>query len=59
MRNKYGGTCYMCQKYVEPGAGHFQRHGHGWVVQHAECAIKNRKRKQHLRTMREKAKSNG
>lgn len=42
MRNKFGGWCYRCNKWVEKGQGHFERipAGGGWRVQHAECAIK-------------------
>ena len=39
MRNRYPGTCYRCQQPVAVNAGHFERHGHGWRTQHAECAI--------------------
>jgi len=42
MRNRFAGTCYRCGKTVEPGAGHFERHGHGWRTQHADCCIKAR-----------------
>ena len=42
MRNKYGGKCYRCSKYVNPGEGHFERHSGSWRVQHAMCAIENR-----------------
>ncbi len=44
-RNKYGGTCYRCNKYVAPQAGHFERYKGGWRVQHVECAIKHREDK--------------
>jgi len=43
MRNKYPGICYRCKKRVEVGDGHFERYKGGWRVQHASCAIKNRK----------------
>ena len=39
MRNQYPGTCFRCQARVEAEAGHFERWGSGWRVQHAECAI--------------------
>jgi hypothetical protein len=42
MRNKYAGPCYRCGENVEAGAGHFERLGRTWRVQHAECAIKFR-----------------
>jgi hypothetical protein len=42
MRNNFGGTCYRCQKWVEPGDGHFERFRGGWRVQHAICAIECR-----------------
>jgi len=45
MRNKYKGICYRCGKEVEPGKGHFERKDGTWRVQHAECAIKYRRRK--------------
>jgi hypothetical protein len=39
MRNRYPGVCYRCGERVEPGEGHFERHGIGWRTQHADCAI--------------------
>lgn len=39
MRNRYGGNCYRCGDWVEPGSGHFERRGLKWLVQHAGCAI--------------------
>jgi hypothetical protein len=45
MRNRFGGSCYRCGKYVEAGAGHFEALAASratktkWRVQHAECAI--------------------
>lgn len=42
MRNKYPGKCYRCGCIVETGKGHFERHGPGWRLQHASCAIKYR-----------------
>jgi len=50
MRNSYGGKCYRCGQYVEPGAGHFERIPENeigqdkrqWRTQHATCAIKYR-----------------
>ena len=48
MRNKYPGTCYRCNKRVEKGDGHFERHKGSWRTQHAICAIANRKLKETL-----------
>lgn len=45
MRNKFAGACYRCGQHVAPGEGHFERHGHGWRTQHADCAIKARAEK--------------
>lgn len=42
MRNRYPGKCYRCGETVEAGAGHFERLGRTWRVQHAECAIQFR-----------------
>mgnify|MGYP003418643531 CR=1 FL=1 len=42
MRNRYPGPCYRCAGWVEAGAGHFERLGRVWRVQHAECAIQFR-----------------
>lgn len=42
MRNKFGGECYRCGGYCEPGAGHFERLAGAWRVQHAACAIEFR-----------------
>ena len=42
MRNKHPGKCYRCGEHCAAGAGHFERIGNGWRVQHAECAIKYR-----------------
>lgn len=42
MRNRYGGTCYRCQKWCAPGDGHFERFRGGWRTQHASCAIEFR-----------------
>ena len=42
MRNKFPGTCFRCGQWVAEGAGHFERTGRTWRVQHAECAIKFR-----------------
>lgn len=47
MRNRFGGTCYRCGKYIEAGDGHFEalamsKSRRKWRVQHAECAIKYR-----------------
>lgn len=39
MRNRYGGLCYRCDTWVEPGDGHFEKRNGGWEVQHADCAI--------------------
>ena len=39
MRNKFPGTCYRCGERVEANEGHFERFGHGWRTQHADCAI--------------------
>lgn len=49
MRNKYQGTCFRCGGVVEPGKGHFQKVSAGWLVQHAECAIKWRGTKHHYK----------
>jgi hypothetical protein len=35
MRNKHGGACYRCGRWVAPGTGHFERRRGGWRVQHA------------------------
>jgi hypothetical protein len=37
MRNQYSGTCYKCGTLVEPDDGYFERHKHGWRVQHVRC----------------------
>lgn len=42
MRNRYAGICYRCGKWCAKGAGHFERQGYKWRVQHAECAIIHR-----------------
>jgi hypothetical protein len=42
MRNKYGGVCYQCQKWVPPGEGHFERYRGGWRVQHVACCLVHR-----------------
>lgn len=42
MRNRYGGVCYRCGKWVAPGGGHFERQKGEWLVQHADCAIAER-----------------
>lgn len=34
-RNQFGGPCYRCGLWVEPGTGYFERHKGGWRVQHA------------------------
>lgn len=34
-RNQYKGLCYQCGLIVAPGTGHFEKHGHGWRVKHA------------------------
>lgn len=45
MRNAFGGFCYRCHYWVEPGKGHFEktrgkdRKNGKWRVQHTECAI--------------------
>lgn len=39
MRNKFGGVCYRCRKYVAPGEGHFERYRGGWRVQHVSCCL--------------------
>lgn len=44
MRNQYPGSCYRCNKRVEAGAGHFERFGNSWRLQHADCAIEHRGR---------------
>lgn len=49
MRNKFEGVCYRCGDIVKPKAGHFERWGGGWRVQHAECAIKYRGTDHHWR----------
>lgn len=50
MRNAYPGICYRCGETVKTGAGHFERKGLGWRVQHAECAIKYRDTKHTFRS---------
>lgn len=43
MRNRYGGKCYRCGEWVEPGAGFFEKvPGKGFRVQHVECCEKAR-----------------
>lgn len=42
MRNRYGGRCYRCRQWVNPGEGHFERQGRVWLVQHARCAVAQR-----------------
>jgi len=52
MRNTFGGTCYRCNQYVKPFAGHFEKISSDngkptnvykrWRVQHASCAIEFR-----------------
>lgn len=34
-RNQHAGACYECGRNVEPGTGHFERHGGKWRVKHA------------------------
>ena len=36
MRNRYEGSCYLCNHLVEPNAGHFERHKGSWRVRHAK-----------------------
>lgn len=45
MRNKYGGNCYFCGKYVSKGAGHFERTNNGWRIIHADCVFVQRDQK--------------
>ena len=59
-RNRFGGTCYRCGGHVPAGEGHFERisHSHrvkwnapelrGWLLQHADCAIRYRGTKAHF-----------
>lgn len=42
MRNRFGGSCYRCGKWVEEGEGHFERFRNKWRTQHASCAIEHR-----------------
>lgn len=49
MRNKFPGTCFRCGELVEVGAGHFERTGDHWRVQHAGCAIKFRGQPEKIR----------
>jgi hypothetical protein len=35
MRNRHGGTCYLCGRWVAAGTGHFERHATRWRVKHA------------------------
>lgn len=37
-RNKYPGKCYCCGNWVEPGYGHFERHGTSWRIKCVKCA---------------------
>lgn len=54
MRNRYGGPCYRCGKWVAPGKGHFERvKGKGSRVQHADCAIKYRETNQPIHPTQE------
>ena len=72
MRNRFPGPCYRCGETVEAGAGHFERIGRGWRVQHAGCAIQfrgvrddvrqrecERQRAIRLRLLHERAKGTG
>lgn len=43
MRNRHPGTCYRCGEHCAAGQGHFERRNGGWRVQHATCAIENRR----------------
>lgn len=45
MRNKYPGICYRCNKKVEVGKGHFERHHGIWRTQHADCCLQAKKEK--------------
>ena len=48
MRNKYGGRCYYCGEYVQPGDGFFEKikgTKNSWRVIHAGCVLKKRKEK--------------
>lgn len=45
MRNKYGGTCYYCGKYVNPNEGHFERYKGGWRTIHSRCVLAQRNEK--------------
>lgn len=45
MRNRYPGTCYVCNKRVEAQQGHFERKKTGtigWQVQCAEHPLERR-----------------
>lgn len=46
MRNKYPGICYRCGKFVETGAGHFERYQGHWRTQHANCTIEAREQRE-------------
>ena len=53
MRNKYGGDCYRCGKWVAPKEGYFEKiwpsnrapDGPRWQVWHRECCLAYRKEK--------------
>ena len=48
MRNKYGGKCYYCGEYVQPGDGFFEKikgTKNSWRVIHADCVMKQREDK--------------
>jgi hypothetical protein len=50
MRNRYPGTCYWCNKKVEPGEGHFERSQIGWRTIHAKpCVFQQRAFKEQAR----------
>lgn len=50
MRNKFTGYCYYCTKFVEKGAGHFEKRSKqkGFRLIHADCVFKQREEKQKL-----------
>jgi len=41
-RNQHGGNCYQCGLWVVPGTGHFEKHGNGWRVKHANVPGRGR-----------------
>jgi hypothetical protein len=56
MRNKFGGKCILCEEWVGPNEGYFERHKHKWCVRHIGCSHLSQSQQDKIRDRVRKSK---